>query len=104
MRSTFHPSRIKTKCQTGLGYETSVLLCIDISLVNILAPLDFNVYIKERMNENNMVRMVKRREVIEVILEFQKLFKESETISSRICCIKLEQDKMEGSVNCFDQA
>ena len=74
---------------------------IYISLVNTLVPLDFKVYIKERMNENNMVRMVKRREEIEVIPEIQKLFKDSETISSMICCIKLEQDKMEGSVHCF---
>ena len=77
LRSTCHLSRInKKKLQTGLRYETLVLLNINISIVNTLVPQDFKAYIKAQMGENNIVRMTKRREKIEVILEFPKLFKE----------------------------
>ena len=38
---------------------------------------------KEQIKRNNTIQIAKRRQEIEVIPEFAKLFKDSETISSK---------------------
>ena len=57
--------------------------------VNTLIPEHFKAFVKEQIKKNDVVRIAKRKEEIDVMPEFYKLFKESETISSNIHYIKL---------------
>ena len=71
----------------NIGKAVSVML----NTVNTLIPLDFKSFIMRVVRENDKIQIGKRKQEIDVIPEFAKLFKTSDTFSSKNLCIMLHR-------------
>ena len=64
------------------GSEILVPFLLKLIYVPTLSQTDFKRFVSSKIKENDAIQIRKRREEIDVIPEFSKMFKNSEIITS----------------------